>query len=40
MGDLENKDLQLMLAMQDLCIATDEIKRAAAMRLELQTLER
>ena len=40
LGDLENKDLQLMLAMQDLTIATDEIKRAAAMRQALQTLER
>ena len=40
LGDLENKDLQLTLAMQDLTIATDEIKRAAAMRQALQKLER
>ena len=40
LGDLENKDLQLTLAMQDLFIATDEIKKAASMRLELQKLER
>ncbi len=38
--DLENKDLQLTLALQDLTIATGEIKRAAEMRKQLQGMER
>ncbi len=40
LGDLENKDLQLTLAMQDLSIATGEIRRAAEMRKLLQGMER
>ena len=38
LGDLENKDLQLTLAMQDLSIATDEIKMAASMRRQMKSL--
>lgn len=40
LGDLENKDLQLMLAMQDLTIATGEIKMATEMRRKLDNLSR
>ncbi len=36
--DLDNKDLQLMLAMQDLTIATEEIRKAADMRKKLKSL--
>lgn len=36
--NLENKDLQLRLAMQDISIATREIKMAAEMRRKLQLL--
>ena len=36
--DLENKDLQLTLAMQDLTIATGEINKAAEMRRKLDAL--
>ena len=39
-GDLENKDLQLALAMQDLSIATDEIRKVAGLRATLETMER
>jgi hypothetical protein len=38
LSDLENKDLQLTLAMQDLTIAIDEIKRATQMRAEVEHL--
>ena len=38
LGDLENKDLQLTLAMQDLTIATGEIRKAADMRRKLDAL--
>lgn len=40
LGDLENKDLQLMLAMQDLTIATGEIKMATEMRRKLDSLSK
>ena len=36
--DLENKDLLLTLAMQDLTIATEEIKSAAEMRKKLRDI--
>ena len=39
-GDLQSKDLQLTLAMQDLSIATEEIKQAAEYRSRLECLER
>jgi predicted nuclease with TOPRIM domain len=39
-GDLENKDLQLTLAMQDLTIATDEIRMVARLRSQLDNMER
>ena len=39
LGDLENKDLQLTLAMQDLTIATGEIKKVSGMRSHLDTME-
>ncbi len=39
-GDLQSKDLQLTLAMQDLSIATEEIKKAAEFRSRLESLER
>ena len=39
LSDLENKDLQLTLAMQDLSTATDEITRAAEMRSRLKGLK-
>ena len=39
-GDLQSKDLQLTLAMQDLSIATEEIKQAAEFRSRLECLER
>ena len=40
LGDLENKDLQLTVAMQDLTIATGEIMKAAEMRRRLQKMEK
>ena len=40
LGDLENKDLQLTVAMQDLSIATDEIQRVASMRAQLEEMEK
>ena len=40
LGDLENKDLLLSLAMQDLTIATGEIRKAAEMRSKMSRLER
>ena len=40
LGDLENKDLQLSLAMQDLTIATGEIRKAAEMRSKMSRPER
>ena len=40
LADLENKDLQLTLAMQDLSIATGEIKKVADMRRKLGELSR
>ena len=40
LGDLESKDLQLTLAMQDLSIATEEIKKAAEFRSLLASLEK
>jgi hypothetical protein len=39
-GDLQSKDLQLSLAMQDLSLATEEIKQAAEFRSRLESLER
>ena len=39
-GDLQSKDLQLTLAMQDLSIATEEIKKAVEFRSRLECLER
>lgn len=38
-GDLQNKDLQLTLALQDLHLATGEIRKAAEMRRKLQEME-
>ena len=40
LNNLENHEIQLALAMQDLMVATSEIKKAAKIREQLNQLER
>ena len=40
LNDLESHEIQLALAMQDLVVATTEIKKASTMREQLNQLER
>ena len=40
LNSLENHEIQLALAMQDLMVATSEIKKAAKIREQLNQLER
>ena len=40
LNNFENQEIQLVLAMQDLMVATSEIKKASKMREQLNQLER
>ena len=40
LNNFENQEIQLALAMQDLMVATSEIKKASKMREQLNQLER